>query len=404
MKRIYITLFMLAALICISCSGGEDENDVPKKETPEIPTDTDEIDYSKVKIEYDDGKNIIFHVKLAIDKEGLEMRNGDLEYFKVRLKAQWQQINERFNGLDKKKALKRNYIFVPDLDDILVYEYENSNSHWTVPEKFYAQRKLDLTKYQCMVVYDFVVQEGEGGGGFGDYDGMGNILVINAGTSNIGKFYDHFSTSANTAAAITHELGHFRGNVDIYTHVVSKSNNPISNEAFTPTAGNMNNPYPALENCAWSDYEIQVINLTGAKKEFRIIYKCMNNYFADNIEVTITEKGQDVSGYTLNFYKVKRENGTCSVTSDISLTQSADGNTARVDAYNLFWTGYDYNYREKYPWTYQDLFLMEVINRKTGNKAYKFITNYEVHSQGIKDKGEDKISGKSIYRIAIDIK
>ena len=65
------------------------------------PGGNGEFDPGKVGLEYDDGTNIAFQVKLAVDKEGYDMR--DLEFFKSRLKIQWEAINERFNKLDKQK-------------------------------------------------------------------------------------------------------------------------------------------------------------------------------------------------------------------------------------------------------------------------------------------------------------
>lgn len=394
-KRFYTLLFCMLTIASISCSNNDDETKIPQK--PETPVNPgDEIDYDKVGIEYDDGTNIIFHIKIAIDKEGYEMR--DDAFFKTRLKTQWEAINERFSGLDKKGMLKRNYIFVPDLEDIILYSHNDnvedpSSSHWEVPK--WHNNRIDRKKFQCMVVYDFAVQEGEGGGGFGDDDGLGNILVINPGVENIGKFYDHFTDKANTAAAITHELGHFRGIVDTYLCRISASNNPINGKGFEPEPGNMNNPYPALKDCAWSDYEMRVINLNGAKKEFRLLHTCMRDYFPDYLEFTVTEDGKTVEDCTLNIYNAS----SYKVEPTPVKTFNFEGGTLRKGGHDLFWT-FDW---EKYPWTYYNMVLLEAVNNKTGHKGYSFLPAYEVHNQGLIDKYENKINGKSIFKRTIDI-
>ncbi|WP_343556355.1 hypothetical protein [Sphingobacterium sp.] len=391
---------MMFACLCIhtavSCSPNKEVLQPEEPGNPSVPG-TGGTDWSNVGIEYDDGTNIVFHVKIAIDKEGFDMR--DMDFFKSKLKTQWDQINERFNGLDKTNKLKRNYIFVPDLEDIILYNHNDnaqdpSSSHWEVPD--HHNNRIDRSKFQCLVVYDFAVQAGEKGGGFGDSDGVGNILVINPSESNIGKFYDHFAESANTVAAITHEMGHFRGVVDTYLCRVSAGNNPVSGQAFEPEAGNMNNPYPALPDCAWSDYEMRVINANGAKKEFRMIYKTMRDYFPDEVEFNVTQGGTKVENCKLNFYKI--EGGK--VKTPFVKTYDFTGGTLRKGGHELFW----YNDWVQWPWTYYDIMLVEAINTQTGAKGYSFLPAYEVHNKGIKDKVEDKISGKSIFSRTIDIK
>lgn len=354
---------------------------------------TNPNNYDDVGVEYDDGQNIIFHVKIAIDKEGLEMKDNDMEYFRTNLEKQWADINQRFNGLDKKGKLKRNYIFVPDLKDIIVYDFKDKDSHWNVP-KDYSDR-IEPKKYQCVVVYDFAVQEGEGGGGFGDTDGVGNILVINPGKGNIGKFYDHFAESALGAPSIVHEFGHFRGIVDTYLCRVSKQNNPISNQSFEPEAGNMNNPYPTLDQCAWSDYEISVMNVNGAKKEHYMIYKTMRDYFPDFVELTVTENGEPIEGFSLKFYPM--ENNV--IKKDPARNHESGVSKIKLEAKPLFWN-FDWI---QYPWTYCNLYLVEAISKKTGNKGYLFMPCYEVHKQGIKDKVEEPIDNYSTFKRTINI-
>lgn len=398
MKRLQTLILCMLASTYISCSdGGNSIPTLPEEpETPVKPDEGDEIDFDKIGIEYNDGTNIIFHVKIAIDKEGYEMR--DMEFFKTRLKTQWEGINKRFNGLDKKDALKRNYIFVPDLEDIILYSHDDnkedpSSSHWEVPK--YHNDRIDRKKFQCMVAYDFAVQEGEGGGGFGDNDGLGNILVINPGKQNIGKFYDHFAESANTVAAITHEMGHFRGVVDTYLCRVSGKNNPVNGQGFEPEAGNMNNPYPALDKCEWSEYEMRAINANGAKKALYLLHKCMRDYFPDNLEFTVTQNGEPVVDCTLNIYNA----GGYKVDPKAVKTFNFTGGMLRKEGHELFWT-HDW---VQYPWTYYTMVLLEAINNKTGKKGYSFLPAYEVHNKGLIDKYENKITGKSIFKRTIEI-
>ena len=392
-KRVYILLFCLFALASISCSSDKDNEpwlpEEPEKET----SGSEEIDYTKVGLEYDDGTNCIFHVKIAIDKEGWEMK--DAEFFKTRLKAQWEQINERFNKLDKKEELKRNYIFVPDLEDIIVYENEADKSGgWNVVTNY--KNRINLNKYQCLVTYDFVIQDfeiGKGGGCGDDGNGMSCILVINPGKENLNKFYDHLSESSNTVAAITHELGHFRGIYDLYLVNFAGSNNPINREGFRAPRGVMNNnTYESLEKCEWNEYEILCLNANLARKKYRLYDICLRDYFTDNLEFNISENGNPVKRYKLNFYKY----GSYKVEPEVYKVQSADGATARMDARELFWYG-------KEQWQWHLMYLIEAVNPDTGRKGYRFLPFYEPHMQGLKDKSENPITGKSTYKITIDI-
>lgn len=398
MKRLQTLILCLLASTCISCSEGEDDSNTPQlPEVPEVPVKPDEggdIDIDKVGIEYNDGTNIIFRVKIAIDKEGWDMR--DEEFFKTRLKTQWEGINERFNGLDKKGALIRNYIFVPDLEDIILYSHDDNkenpaNSHWEVPK--WHNDRIDRKKFQCLVVYDFAVQEGEGGGGFGDSQGLGNILVINPGKENIGKFYDHFTDKANTVAAITHEMGHFRGVVDTYLCRVNSKDNPINGQGFEPEKGNMNNPYPALNQCEWSEYETRVINLNEAKKQEYICYYCMHDWFPDMIEFNIIQNGEPVEDCTLKVYKMT----DYKIWPDAIKTYSFNGGTLRKNGKEIFW-------HNTAAWSYYNMVFVEAIDNQTGKKGYSFMPAYELHNQGIIDKYENKIEGRSVFKKTIEIK
>lgn len=394
-KQLYILFFCLFAAISISCSEDSgNEPQLPEEPGNEMPGDgTGEIDFSKVGLEYDDGTNCIFHVKIAIDKEGWEIK--DETFFKKRLKTQWEKINERFNKLDKKGVLKRNYIFVPDLEDIIVYENEaNESNGWNVAKKYPG--RIDLNKYQCLVTYDFVIQPfevGHGGGCGDDGNGMSCILVINPGEENLNKFCDHLSETSSTVAAITHELGHFRGIYDLYLVNFNGKNNPINGEGFKAPDGIMNsNTYAPLEECEWNEYELLCLNANLARKKYRLYDICMQEYFADDLKINVTEKGTPVKRHVLNFYKY----GDYEVETKVYKTQSAGGSTACMDARKLFWYG-------DAQWQWNTMYLIEAVNPDTGHKGYRFLPFYEPHTQGLKDKSANPIQGKSIYKITIDI-
>lgn len=358
-------------------------------------------DYDDIGVEYDDGTNIIFHVKLAIDKEAFEMNNSNMELFRHKLAKQWDEINVRFNGLDKKGILRRNYIFVPDLKDIIVYEHKNNNSHWDVP-KDYADR-IAPQKYQCLVSYDCVIQEDEvgRGGGYGHTDyGMGNILVIHPGKENVGKFIDHFEDKTkNGTSSITHELGHFRGLIDTYWCELSASDNQVTGERFRPERGNMMGAcYEPLENIEWSVYEMYVINATLATK--CDIYKTVADYFPDKFELSVTEDGKPIEGFQLNVYR-KPYSGNVIKKDDV-MKHSSNGSSITLDAkVPLFWP--HQGWFENYPHTFNRLILIEVISNKTGKKATKIIPVYDVHKQGLIDKSENPIIGNSVFKTTIDI-
>lgn len=400
MKNFCTSLIFLLGMFFISCSGDNNEPELPGDDDTDTPVTPDgEIDYSKVGLEYDDGKNIIFHVKLAIDKEGWDMRGE--EFFKTRLKTQWEQINERFNKLDKKGELKRNYIFVPDLDDIIIYENDEATQttmHWGEMLKKYPGC-LDYNKFQVMVSYDFVIQSYEvgKGGGCGDIKGLSTILVINPGQENLNKFTDYFEDSKKTVESITHELGHARGIWDLYVVNFGGSNNQVNGKGFSATPGVMNNnTYDPLEKCNWNEYEILCLNANLAKMEKSGVClwnTCMREYFADQIEISVTENNAAVEDCTLNFYKY----ADYKIDNKAEKTRAAAGGTARMDAYELFWDG------KTSAGGWALMFLVEAVNNKTGHKGYHFMPYYEPHTQGLKDKSANPISGKSTLKVAIDI-
>lgn len=406
-KRHYLWITCMGfSMMFNACS--DNDNGMPKEEKTQESNDMTPPN----KIEYDDGTYIKFNVKIGIDKEALDYKHGDLEWFKTNLKTQWYKINARFNELDKKGQLKRIYRFYPDLENIWIYSREdcpigengkkNENDfHWRVPDYFDAKGELDKGKVQCCVIYDFVAQEGEGGGGFGDYHGIGNILVIHPTTEGQGdKFTDHFAEGKNGVTSIVHELGHFRGNIDTYTHKINANDNPVSHTAFTPAYGNMNNPYGATdkETSLWNDYEIKVMNAVGAKKNYRLIYKTMRDYFADEIKITALHNGQTITkGININFYDAGGQKVNPNVLSHLS--ESSDTGSKTIKARKLFWK----NDIELYPWTYYDMFLVEV-ETKDDKKGHAFLPNYFVHEKGLTDKTVNNIGGPSVYELDIEVK
>lgn len=356
-------------------------------------------DYSDVDREYDDGENIIFHVKLAIDKEGLEMMNNDMEFFKTNLAEQWDEINKRFNALDKKNILNRNYIFVPDIEDIIVFEHDVS-SNWDVAYN-YADR-INTQKFQLAVTYDFCKQDGDGGGGFGGKcpEGMQHIMV-GCYTDNQEGIRKLAGTEGLSDESIVHELGHFRGLIDTYWCELSASDNLITHKGFWPERGNMMGAcYAPTDQVEWSEYEMYVINATATGAKNVDIHKTVAEYFPDDVEITVTENGQPTEGFTLKLYP-KDYNG--SKIEKISQSYIQNGSKITLNAkYPLFWPSQ--NWYENYKWTYNRLLLAEAISKKTGKKGHLFIPVYEVHKQGLKDKHINQITGRSVYKATIDIK
>ena len=354
--------------------------------------------YDDVGREYDDGENIIFHVKLAIDKEGLEMMDNDMEFFRNSLAIQWDEINRRFNGLDKKRLLKRNYIFVPDLKDIIIFKYVDGNSSWNVAND-YADR-IDANKFQLVVSYDCVQQSDEGGGGYGGTtpDGINHIKVT-CYSKNTDEIRHIFSLESLSEESIVHELGHFRGIIDTYWCELNASDNLITHQGFQPERGNMMGAcYEPLETIEWSEYEAYVINATGAQSPD--IYKTMAKYFPDNVEITVTENGKPIEGFTLNFYP---KDYTGSKIEKVSQTYTQNGNKITLNAkVPLFWPWQIWY--ESSPHAFNRLLLAEAVSQRTGKKGYIFIPVYEVHKQGLKDKSENPITEPSVFKATIDIK
>ena len=90
MKKFFcIFFFSLAATVCFSCSdNGSNETMLPQEpDSEESINPGADGNYDNIGIEYDDGTNIVMHVKIAIDKEGWDMR--DETFFKTGLKKHW---------------------------------------------------------------------------------------------------------------------------------------------------------------------------------------------------------------------------------------------------------------------------------------------------------------------------
>lgn len=377
-------------LMLVCCSGSpDDEGNVSPVGPGPDPDDTPsgEFDPSKVGLEYDDGTNIAFNIKIAIDREGWEMRGE--EFFKSRLKTQWEEINTRFMELDKLNMLRRNYIFIPDLDDIIVYDFKDANSHWNVPVD-YADR-IDFNKYQCLVAYDFVTQEGEGGGGCGDDGhGLANILVVRI--EEPGVFHDHFDDA--TPCDIVHELGHFRGIIDLYPMNIASSANPVSHQGYNPMDGIMKNQYYT----EWNEYELRCMNYIGARKVYRSYDTCLYEMFPDFIEFTVMENGEPVDGCTVNLYPLSGG----AIREQPQFTHTVEGSMLRLDARPVYFQSTAVS-ETTYWHRYSDMYLVEAVNNDTGNKGYYFMPIWEPHWQGLIDKDDRHITGKSFFRKTIDI-
>ncbi len=350
--------------------------------------------YDDTGINYDDGTNIIYHVKLAIDEEGYKMMDEDMEFFRNELEIQWEEINKRFNALDKKGILRRNYIFVPDLKDIIVFKYVDGNSNWNVAKDH--EHLIDGNKFQLVVSYDFFQQEDEGGGGYGGDCPKGmNHIKVTCYSKNKDEIRKSIGINSLTDESVVHELGHFRGLIDTYSCALSGSNNKVNGQGFEPEWGNMMGAcYQPTEKVGWSEYEMYVINATGAPQ--CDIWETVAKYFPENMEVSVTENGQPAEGFTLKFYPLNDGKIETALR-----TYTQDGSKLTLDAKKLFWKAD--GWWDQFPWTFYYLFLVEATN-KDGKKAYRMLPVYEVHKQGLLDKSEYVVSGKSTFKMTIDIK
>lgn len=352
-------------------------------------------EYNDVGREYDDGKNLIFHVKIAIDKPGYEMSGRDMRYFQEKIAIQWEAITERFNALDKNGLLKRNYIFVPDVKDIIVYDQEINRKD---------NPRIPYDKFQLIACYDFYKDDDINMGG-GSYSGNKEVGIDVIGLNAYCKDAEEFDKVLNPETsgfeeAMVHELGHFRGLIDTYWCEISKSNNIITGEAFSPEWGNMMGAcYQPIGKVWWSDYESYVLNATGAK-HCGASSTTMAQYFPDDAEFTITENGKPVEGFTLNFYP-KDYSGSKIEKISQSYTQENGSKITLNAKVPLFWKSQ--SWYENYAYTFNRILLAEAISKKTGKKGYRFIPVYEVHKQGLLDKVEKTITGRSVFKTTIDI-
>ena len=323
--------------------------------------------------------------------------NNDMEFFRNSLAIQWDEINKRFNGLDKKGILKRNYIFVPDLEDIIVFKYVNGDSNWDVAENY--KNQIDINKFQLVVSYDFFQQVDEGSGGYGGKCPNGlNHIKVTCYSKNCDEIRKYAGIEGLSDESIVHELGHFRGLIDTYLCELNASDNLINNQGFQAERGNMMGAcYEPTETIEWSEYEMYVINATGCDN--CDIGKTMAKYLANDIEITVTEDGNPVNGFTINCYK--KQNGK--IGPNIYHGYKSDTDRILINPIDklFYWSAWE---PVNAPWTYENLILVEAISQKTDKKGYTFIPVYEVHKQGLKDKLENPITGRSVFRTTIDIK
>ena len=323
--------------------------------------------------DYDDGENIYINVKIAIDKKGWESQSP--EFFRTKLEDQWKLINARFNNCGQKGDVKltRKYVYKPDLDDIIVYD---GCSYWGengADSKVLA--KLDKNIFKLMVIYDFFYEGGENGeygGGCGDSNGIGTILVINASEDARDKYNNHFDD--NTYRAITHELGHFRGVIDLYAEVIDGTQNPVNGESYMPISCLMNNmTYTPDAESVWSDYAVKIINKAGNIKLAGMINEYMYEDFADKLVFKVTQNGVPADA-TIKLYpqagSYKNE-----ISSAVAYQYSVTNGSIEMDARPVFFKNPDYK------WDRTAIYLVEASYGEV--KKYVWLADYMLHNSGI---------------------
>jgi hypothetical protein len=366
MKRYQSIGFTLTAIlfVLLSCSSGSSVVN---------PVTKDEVKYTA---DYDDGSTIYINVKIAIDQKGWNTNTP--EFFKAKLKEQWDQITARFNNSDKKHQLKRKYIFKPDLDDIVVY---SGCSYWGENgANMKAIQQMDKNIFKLVVIYDFFyegAEAGEYGGGCGNDDGIGTILVINGSDGMKNKYNDHFGVY--TYRAITHELGHFRGLIDLYADVLTGENNPINGQAYNPPHCLMNDYcYTPDEESSWSDYAIKIINKTGNTKKANLIDNLMYDDFADKMLIKATKNGEPIAAkvslYQASYSYVTWSNAVSKT--PYYVYDVKNGSYTVSDLRALFFK----NIQERND--RRQVFLVEATNSE-GQKKYAWISDFEMHNSGM---------------------
>jgi len=378
----YLEISLVAILFMLVSCASATNND------PEQP-DSNTEDSTKVKYtaDYDDGATIFINVKIAIDRKGWNSQTP--EFFKQKLKEQWDQINARFNNCDKKHLLKRKYIYKPDLDDIIVYD---GCSYWGENgANMKSINQMDKNIFKLVVIYDFFyegAENGEYGGGCGNDNGIGTILVINASDGMKNKYNDHFNQY--TYRAITHELGHFRGVIDLYADVVEGKNNPINGEGYMPSHCLMNDYcYTPDEESSWSDYAIKIINKVGNKKQADLINELMYQDFADKMVIKTIKNGEPIDA-KVNLYLATYSYDTwCNTVSKTPYcSYSIKNGSYNVDDLRALFFKNPVN-----KWDRRQVFLVEAVTTD-GAKKYTWISDYMMHENGM--------DGNKTYEVKID--
>lgn len=370
---------MIATMVTLVGCGSASSNDPditnPETEKPEYTAD------------YDDGTTIYINVKIAIDRKGWQTQSP--AFFKEKLTTQWNEINARFNNCDKKHQLKRKYIFKPDLDDIIVYDgcsYWGENGADTK-----AIQQMDKNIFKLVVIYDFFyegAENGEYGGGCGNNNGIGTILVINGSEGMKNKYNDHFNQY--TYRAITHELGHFRGVIDLYADIVEGKNNPVNGEGFNPPHCLMNDYcYTPDEESCWSDYAIKIINMVGNTKQNDLINELIYKDFADNMIIKMTINGTPTNGKVALYQATYSYETWCNTVSKTPYC-TYDIQNGSYTVNNL--RGVFFKNPEN-KWDRRQVFLVEATTAD-GQKKYAWIADYMMHNSGM--------DGNKTYELKFD--
>lgn len=368
MRRSLLLIIFLLILAGCSSKSKVDVND------PGNGTDVKEIKYVA---DHDSGDTIFINVKIAIDSKGWNSKTAS--YFKTELAKQWKQINTRFNDCDKKKQLKRKYLFKPDVEDIIVY---TGCSYWGEKgANTKAINKIDKNIFKLIVIYDFFyegAEAGEYGGGCGNDDGIGTILVINAADDMKNKYNDHFGVY--TYRAITHELGHFRGIIDLYADVIEAENNPITHEKFMPPHCLMNDfCYTPDAESYWSDYAVKIINKVGNQKKAGLIDEMMYEDFPDKMAISVKKDGNPVEA-TVKLYQAQYdETKWSSVIRETTYCNYAvtNGLYTVADLRKLF-------FASEALWDRRKVFLAEAT--VGSEKKYQWISDFMMHDCGLDGK------------------
>jgi hypothetical protein len=234
-----------------------------------------------------------FSIRVGYDQQTIDAFGG-VNAFENLVNQQFVEVNSRYNTPN---VFAGTYNF--HVTEFFMYSGNAGD-----------QTSLPHPNQDYLVVYTVRTDQG-----FTGYNGFPNRAVLFTWPA-----VDMFGE--NGTAAVTHELGHARGEVDIYFEEVLAEKNPVNQNAYTPPGSIMFSPYSERN---WDPHTVDILNSTRDTVLFHIDY--LFRHFPPAIGVKASANGGQLplSGVSVKFYPVEKYSQTVNATSLVNVSTGAQG-------------------------------------------------------------------------------